>query len=161
MIKGLYRRRDLVTGLLIYGTGDSIAALLAGEFLLARCLGMAAIGALLYGLEIPHYFRWVSSKSSVLSAWQAALLRALLAMLYFNPLWVARHLFFIHWFSGAAVDSGIFLVALQSFITALPLTVLANLLIQNGIPLTYRFAASALFSCLMAIVYPLLASFLS
>lgn len=159
MIKVLYSRKDVLTGLLIYGSGDSIAALLAGEFSLHRCVGMTLVGALLYGLEIPHYFRWAANKTAQLPLWRAAVLRTLLAMLYFNPLWVARHLFLIQWFSGVPMQSDIFMVALQSFLTVLPVTVLANLLIQNVISLKYRFAASALFSCLMAVLYPLLANF--
>ena len=170
--------------MLIYGVGDTIAALLSGEFFLLRLIGMSFVGALIYGAEIPNYFRWVEKatqdhkyqeknlKSSegkrkgfslLRQPWQGSLHRTLLAMLYFNPLWVMRHLVFIALFNGAvdsvSVSLSLFYVALHSFLIAIPITATANLFIQNIIPLTYRFMASAFFSCSMAIYYPLMSSF--
>ena len=55
--------QDIVTGMLIYGVGDTIAALLSGEFVLLRLIGMSFVGALIYGAEIPHYFRWVDKRT--------------------------------------------------------------------------------------------------
>lgn len=160
-MKNPYTKRNLITGLLIYGTGDAIAALISGEFVITRFLGMAIIGALLYGLEIPHYFQWVATRTSGLKKWQAVVLRTLLAMLYFNPLWVSRHLCFIAWLSGGMVTWEILSIGLKSFISAMPITVLANFIIQNTIVLRYRFLASALFSCFMAIFYPVIAGLLA
>ena len=58
-----------------------------------------------------------------------------------------RHLVFITLFSGAinSVSLSLFYVALHSFLIAIPITATASLLIQNIIPLTYRFMASAFF----------------
>jgi len=178
----IYQRKDIITGMLIYGVGDTIAALLSGEFVLLRLIGMSFVGALIYGAEIPYYFRWVDKRTQNHKAqeknlkssegkhknllvlrqpWKRSLHRTLLAMLYFNPLWVMRHLVFITLFSGAidSVSLSLFHVALHSFLIAIPITATANLFIQNIIPLTYRFMASAFFSCSMAIYYPLMSSF--
>jgi len=157
----LYTRRDLLTELVIYGSGDAIAALLTDQFSLQRAFGMALIGALLYGLEIPHYFRWVARVATPHSRGRAILIRTGLAMLYFNPLWVARHLALIALLQGRidTIDLALLLTATQSFLSAIPITVSANLLIQNVVPLHYRFLGSALFSCFMAIYYPLVARF--
>lgn len=153
----LYTTKDIITGLMIYGVGDAIAALLAGAFSIERCIGMACVGAFIYGLEIPHYFRWVAHRTANIQGRMALVARTLYAMLYFNPLWVARHLAFIALLSGQSLE-GLLWVALQSFASALPITVSANFIIQNKVPLKYRFAASACFSCCMAIFYPLVAS---
>lgn len=159
ILRELYQPRDLLTGLLIYGCGDLIAALLTGQFSVSRLLGMSAVGALVYGLEIPHYFRWVARYTAGTPSWRGIALRTLLAMLYFNPLWVARHLAFIALVSGniEQISLNILSIALHSFLTAIPITVIANFTIQNRVPLTHRFMASALFSCFMAIYYPLVA----
>jgi len=159
----VYRRNDVLTGMVVYGVGDTIAALLAGDFVLFRLLGMSAVGALLYSAEIPNYFRWVEKVTS--RKVQHSVYRTLLAMLYFNPLWVARHLLFIKFFSegGGFIQEEafaalyeVFVIALNSFLIAIPITVTVNMLIQNGLVLKYRFIASALFSCAMAVYYPLM-----
>lgn len=153
------RSRDWIAGVLIYGLGDLVASSLAQEASLARALGMALVGGLVYGTEVPAWFRWAAARTAHQARWRAALVRAGLAMLYFNPLWVARHLFFIHLFSGHfdALDWALLAVATQSFLAAIPLTVTANLIIQGALPLRWRFVASASFSCAMAIYYPLMA----
>lgn len=154
----LYHWKDVITGLLVYGAGDAIAASLANDFSVQRMLSMCVIGALIYGFEIPHYFRWVAKITTNYSGYKVVVLRTLMAMLYFNPLWVARHLAFIKIFSGEgqSVSIDILSVALSSFLTAIPITVIANAVIQNLIQLQYRFLASAVFSCAMAIYYPLI-----
>lgn len=160
MLARLYTRRDLIVGVSIYGTGDAAAAMLAGQFSVVRAVGMALIGALIYGAEIPHYFRWVDGVTRRVAPVRAAVLRTGLALLYFNPLWIARHLLFIALFSGQPVDALLVVLAAKSFTAALPLTIGANMVIQNVISLPRRFPASALFSCFMAAFYPLLADWL-
>lgn len=154
----LYTSRDLLTGLLIYGIGDLTASLLTDELSLLRAVGMALVGTCLYGLEIPHYFRWVERQTRGLSGAKLVASKTALAMLYFNPLWVVRHLAIISWLNGENFELVILPIALKSFVSALPLTIVANIVIQNLIALKYRFMASALFSCFMAITYPLLAA---
>jgi len=80
-----------------------------------------------------------------------------LAIAYFNPLWIARHLFFIKLFSGqfGALNWHIFNVALISFVVNIPISFIANFIIQTKTALKWRFLASAIFSALMAIYYAL------
>ena len=156
----LYTRRNLLVGLLVYGIGDALAALLSGHVSVSRLLGMMLVGALVYGAEIPHYFGWVERTTRGLSSGNRLLVRTALALLYFNPLWVARHLLFIALFGSGTVDCHLLTLAWQSFVRALPLTICANVIIQNVISLPHRFLASALFSGFMAVCYPLLAAWL-
>ena len=112
---------------------------------------MIILGGSLYALEIPNYFKWIDKKAST------TFKRTLLAIAYFNPLWIARHLFFLNLFSSGTESIGIYLFELgfYSFLTNIPISFLANHVIQNKISLQYRFTASAIFSSLMAIYYAL------
>ncbi|MCP5162810.1 MAG: hypothetical protein H6999_03805 [Hahellaceae bacterium] len=157
-----YYLKDVLAGLLIYGTGDTCAALLSGEQSLTRTLGICLIGGLIYAFEIPNYFRWIVSRTQLLSPQKRVWLRTSLAIAYFNPLWISRHLAFITLLNGQAESLSwhIIYVATQSFLFALPVTLCANLIIQNGLALRFRFIGSALFSSGMAIYYPLSAAYL-
>lgn len=156
-LRNMYQKRHLITGFLVYGSGDLVASLLTHDFSFGRVLGMSCVGALWYGLEIPHYFRWLDQRSARPFIIPDAVLRPLLATLYFNPLWVARHLMLIMLFSGDGenISWDIFDTAVQLFLNAMPLALVANVVIQNVVPLSQRFLASALFSCFMAVFYPL------
>lgn len=87
----------------------------------------------------------------------ATLAKTVLAVLYFNPLWIARHLLFIKLFSGQFEGIGFNLmqIALWSFLVNIPISFIANYVIQNRIKLKWRFLGSATFSALMAIYYAL------
>ncbi|MEA3265847.1 MAG: hypothetical protein U9P42_02745 [Candidatus Fermentibacteria bacterium] len=145
-----YRLADITRGLVIYPLGDSVAALLMHEFSVQRLLGMVVVGGLIYSLEIPAWFSYINGKYSGVQ-------RTLMAMLYFNPLWIARHLLFIFLFSGqiSMVHWSILTIALKSFAVNLPVAFAANYIIQNKLPLNWRFFSSAVFSSLMAIYYAL------
>ncbi len=134
-----------------------MAALITNEFALSRTLGMMMVGSTLYALEIPNYFRWIDRRSSNQTGWALALRRTLLALAYFNPLWIARHLFFIKVFSAqwAVITPQIFVVGTYSFLANIPIAFLANYMIQNKLPYDWRFTGSALFSAAMAIYYAL------
>ncbi len=142
---------------LIYGLGDAIAALLLGQFSLLRLLGMLLVGATFYTWEIPPYFAWIERKTGRLSGMKRGFARAAWAMLYFNPLWIARHLLFIKIFSQEwdAISPDLLRLGFWSFVVNIPISLLANYLIQNVISLKWRFTASAVFSALMAIYYAL------
>jgi hypothetical protein len=99
-VKFRYRRFDIILGILIYSSGDTAASLMLSEFSIWRLLGMMFIGGTVYAFEIPNYFRWIDYRTGGLKGMQASLLRTGLAFLYFNPLWIARHLLFIQVFSG-------------------------------------------------------------
>lgn len=156
-MKILYSKQNVVKGALIYTLGDSIASFMLSELNLWRIIGMLAIGATFYALEIPNYFAWIDrflvKKNEVIFA----IKKSILAMLYFNPIWIARHLAFIKLFSGnfEAINSELFSIAFWSFLYNIPIALLANYIIQNKIPFQHRFLASAIFSGMMAIYYAL------
>lgn len=151
----IYSLPDALRGLLIYGVGDGVAAWLTGQFQLSRLLGIMVIGSTVYAMEIPHYFRWIDRQSPARPGWRASIPRTLLALLYFNPLWIARHLLFIRCFSGQweAVSTDLLRLGASAFLANIPFAFLANYLIQNQLPSDWRFPSSAVFSALMAIYY--------
>ncbi len=136
-------------------TGDTIAALISGDAGLVRCLGMFVIGSTLYAFEIRSYFSWIEKKASGLKGIRKTVLKTVMALIYFNPLWIARHLFFVYLLSGQVyeISSELLKAALLSFMFNIPVSVIANYLIQNRISMKFRFWASAVFSGLMAIYY--------
>lgn len=152
-----YKKANALKGALIYSAGDSIAALLMDEFSIYRLLGMVFIGATLYAFEIPNYFDWIVRKTESLRGIKATLSKTGLAILYFNPLWIARHLLFINLFSGEFEDINLNLlrIAFLSFLANILISFIANYLIQNRFKMKWRFMASALFSAVMAIYYAL------
>jgi hypothetical protein len=156
-IAGLYTRRNVLHGLLIYSAGDSAAALLLERFTLTRCAGMMAVGGLIYALEIPRVFAWIERRAPADGGTGGALTRTVLALLYFNPLWIARHLAFIALSEGSweRITTGLLVVGLRSFAVNIPLSLAANFVIQNLVPSRSRFLASAVFSAIMALYYAL------
>ena len=152
-----YTRRDALQGLAVYGAGDTAAMLILGEFSLRRLLGVMLVGATLYALEIPNYFKWIDNRVTTTHPVKRAALRTALAMLYFNPLWIARHLAFLLIAEGSpdAVNRDLLGIGLQSWLAGIPATLVANFIVQVKLPLKWRFFGSALFSALMAIYYAL------
>lgn len=150
--EGWLQWRDARQGLLIYATGDAIAAWVTGEFQWTRLLGMMLVGGTVYALEIPNYFRWIARRAGG-CGW----CRSVLALLYFNPLWIARHLLFIRLFSGQwdAIGWELLRLGAWSFAANIPVSFIANYLIQNRVPPPWRFVGSAVFSALMAVYYAL------
>lgn len=153
----LYSGMEVVRGMLIFGAGDAVAALLLDRFSLPRCIGMTAVGGLLYALEIPLVFAWIERRVPASGGVRAGLLRMLLAVLYFNPFWIARHVGFIALFEGALAERAPDLagIAVRSFLVNVPVALAANYIIQNRIPLGHRFLASGIFSAVMAVYYAL------
>lgn len=148
--------RNMARGALIYSGGDLAACLILNRFSIGRTLGLVVVGATLYALEIPNYFRWIDRKTAMLSTLRRTLGRTGLALLYFNPVWIARHLGLIRLFSGNPLAPGqLIRIGMRSFLWNIPIAILANYLIQNRIHLRHRFMASAIFSALMAVYYAL------
>lgn len=118
---------------------------------------MMLIGATIYAFEIPNYFAWIDRKTGNLNGIKKTLAKTSLAIAYFNPLWIFRHLAFIKLFSGnyEQINSSLILIAFWSFLVNIPVSFIANYLIQNKIRLDWRFMASAIFSAIMAIYYAL------
>jgi len=153
-----WNRRDVWTGLIAYAAGDGVAALVSGQFQWLRLAGMMVVGATLYAWEVPACFRWIDRRvPSTRAPVPRALGRTALATLYFNPLWISRHLLFVLLFSGRWEEIGWSLLRTGglSWIANIPLSVIGNYIIQVKLPLRWRFIGSAIFSGLMAIFYAL------
>jgi len=122
---------------------------------------MVLVGATFYAFEIPNYFDWIVKKTEKFKAIKATLTKTGLAILYFNPFWIARHLFFIKLFSGQLQDIGwnLLAIAFWSFLANILISFVANYVIQNHFEQKWRFLASAIFSALMAIYYALSETF--
>ncbi len=150
-----YTKSNIIRGAIIYSVGDTIASLLLDEFVWSRLLGMIFIGATVYAFEIPNYFNWIDKKTINQSGISKTLSKTALAILYFNPIWIARHLFFIKLFSVhiQEINTNLFIIAFWSFLVNIPISFVANYIIQNKFHLKWRFVASAIFSGLMAIYY--------
>jgi len=160
----IFTKQDIVKGAIVYTLGDTIATLILGEFNWIRFFGIMFIGAILYAFEVPNYFKWIEEKTKNLLGTKRTLAKTLLAIAFFNPLWIARHIFFIKLFMGqmafmnpnnpnALTMGSLWHIALQSFIAGALVSFIANYIIQNKIKLEGRFLASAIFSGLMAIFY--------
>ncbi len=151
-----YTWRNVKNGVLIYSLGDTIATLITGEFSITRILGMAFLGATVYALEIPNWFlnidRWTEKTKAGL---KRNILRVGYSLLYFNPLWIARHMFFIALFSGEweKISWGLLTAGGLSFLMNVPLSIVGNYVIQNKISFQWRYVASSIFSSFMAISY--------
>lgn len=151
-------KRDMLTGCLVYTLGDTVAALILGQGSLLRTLGMMGIGATVYALEIPNWFRWIDRRTpDAMPPGRRAWRRTVFALLYFNPLWIARHLLFIRVLTlgWPGVSWDLLRLGAMSFLFNIPLSALGNYVIQVRIPLRGRFLASAAFSGLLAIYYAL------
>ncbi len=57
------------------------------------------IGATVYAFEIPNYFNWIETKNNAKTGRKKAILKTLLALLFFNSIWIFRHLLFLKIFS--------------------------------------------------------------
>ena len=143
-------------GGLIYASGDSFASWLIGEFSYQRMVAMAILGGTLYAWEIPTYFQHLDRRFQQPGRLNS-LQRMLCAVIFFNPLWIARHLAFIRLITGQWQTIGLELLVIagQSFMYILPVSFVGNYLIQNKVALTYRYFASSLFSAFIAIYFAL------
>lgn len=150
-----YTWPNIWRGIIIYSVGDTIAALILAEFSIYRMVGIMFVGGTFYALEIPNYFRWIDSQIADSGNLLDSVKRSMLPMLYFNPLWIFRHLFFIQFFSGNWQKIGweLFTIGTWSFLVNIPISLLGNHIIQNKLPYHWRFFGSSVFSGLLAIYY--------
>ena len=118
---------------------------------------MMLIGATIYAFEIPNYFIWIDKKTASFTGIKKTVAKTGLAIAYFNPIWVFRHLAFIKLLTGNydQINTDLLTIALLSFAVNIPISFTVNFIIQNKIHLNWRFIASAIFSALMAIYYAL------
>lgn len=148
-----------IRGLVIYPLGDAIAQLILGDINLLRVLVLSLVGGFIYSYEIGKWFGYIQQK------FKQPLVKTAMAVLYFNPLWIARHFLFIElvlnpelFFNASTVGeqlTKILVLGLKSFAGGVLVSLIANYLIQNKVPLNYRFLLSATFSALMGIYYAL------
>ncbi len=171
---------NYVIGGIVFTLGDLLSQLLAKHFSLTRLTGLFIIGCTIYPLEIDNYFKFIAHlrlSSSFCLKWLVeqveegyrlnGLGRTVGAILFFNPLWIARHFLFIELLEAkdichnlpSCVSEYFHLIgsACESFIYAIPLVLIGNYIVQTKIPLKYRFIGSALLSLLFALYYGLMA----
>lgn len=144
---------NVIRGAIVYSVFDAVAALMLGQFSWVRFFGIMLIGATIYTFEIPNYFAWIEQKCNKYSGHKKKLIKTLYALLYFNPLWIARHLLFIDVLTFGHSSFAILNIAVKSFVVNIPISLFANYFIQNKLNLSYRYFASAIFSGLMAVYY--------
>ncbi len=171
-------RTRLLTAL-IYPLGDIVAQVILQEFHLYRVISLTFLAFAFYQWEIPRWFKFLdnitaSKPISILSLsltnnnklnWLG---KTLGAMSYFNPLWIARHMFFIslstiNWlgvidFKGLILSS--LILGTKSFLVNLPISILGNYIVQARLKLEYRFLGSVILTSLMTICYALAHRFL-
>ena len=150
-------KRDFIIGAVFYPLGDLIGSVFLNSYSLTRTLGLVAVGALIYAIEIPAYFAWIERRIGPAKAFKMQATKTLLAALYFNPIWIFRHAAFIAIFSGAysTIGWGLLSSSLFSFLYLFPVSICVNHVIQNWLPLRYRFFASSIFSVCVAVYYAL------
>ncbi|MCB1583866.1 MAG: hypothetical protein R3E90_00735 [Marinicella sp.] len=151
--KLIVKKSESIKGALVFGLFDAIAAYILGEFSIIRLLGMSLMGATFYATEIPSFFAWIEHKSQSMKAWHGKLYKTLMTAVYFNPLWVARHMCLIYLLNRQSFGWEVMNTAWLSFWYGLPVSLLANYVIQNHIVMKYRFLASAIFSGCMVVFY--------
>ena len=148
-----YKKINIIRGAVVYSVFDAMAALYLDQFSWLRFFGIMFIGATIYTFEIPNYFAWIEKKCSKYSGYKHQIMKTLYALLYFNPLWIARHLLFIELLTIGSSSFTTLTIAIKSFIVNIPISLFVNFFIQNQIKLTNRYIASVTFSGVMAIYY--------
>nr|VFK02380.1 MAG: hypothetical protein BECKH772B_GA0070898_102772 [Candidatus Kentron sp. H]VFK02449.1 MAG: hypothetical protein BECKH772A_GA0070896_102702 [Candidatus Kentron sp. H]VFK05441.1 MAG: hypothetical protein BECKH772C_GA0070978_102722 [Candidatus Kentron sp. H] len=153
----IYHWKNILYGAIAYSVGDAIGALILAEFSIYRMAGIMLVAGTLYAMEASYCFRWIDARIPNNGKLVNAISRTALMALYFNPLWIARHLFFIYLFSGNwnQINWELVIMGMWSFMASLPIALPANYLIQNKIPYHWRFFASGIFAALLAVYYAL------
>jgi hypothetical protein len=167
--------RNILEGFLVYGLGDLVAQIILGRPSIIRTLGVGFIGGSVYALEVPLWFRLIEGTfchaSDKIRACQMFTEpnnenicyldykgRTLMAMSYFNPIWITRHMFFLSLLNAISFGTlfsspfRVFLhlipVASKSFLISIPITVIGNYIVQNRISMRFRLIASAILSAI-------------
>ena len=169
---------DMLEGFLVYGLGDLAAQIILGSPSIVRTIGIGLIGSSFYALEVPLWFRMIEGTfchaSNKIRACQMFKEpnnenicyldykgRTLMAMSYFNPIWVARHMFFLSLLNAISkgyvfsspfrVFINLIPVAAKSFVVCIPIIILGNYIVQNRIKMKYRLIGSAILSSICAL----------
>lgn len=168
-------------GWVLYPLGDLVGQLIMHDVSLTRYLTIMFVGGVIYRFEIPRWFSFLDRyrfQKSTLKKFPLLniflhqeegdspetkfnwLGKTLGAALFFNPLWIARHLFFITLATSGfvGIDLGATLIkVLQagsiSFLTNLPIALVGNYVIQEHTSLRYRFMGSAVLTTILNAKY--------
>lgn len=139
---------------------DLLVQLSMHEFNAMRLVTVALAGGLVYRREIPTWFLQLDLANL------SGIGRAIGSLIYFNPLWIARHMLFIKiaTSSWAEITSGalVFIalaLGIKSFLLNLPLSFAGNYIIQTKLPVDVRYLGSIVLSGLLAVIYAIMASF--
>lgn len=139
---------------------DLLVQLSMHEFNAMRLVTVALAGGLVYRREIPTWFLQLDLANL------SGVGRTIGSLVYFNPLWIARHMLFIKiaTSSWAEITSGALvfvalLIGIKSFLLNLPLSFAGNYIIQTKLPVDIRYLGSIVLSGLLAIIYAMMASF--
>lgn len=114
------------------------------------------MGGIVYAFEIPNYLNWLNKKFDD-GGFVIKSLVAVLFTLYFNPLWIARHLLVLNFFQGnfAQINWELLRIGWESFVYSFFFTLPVNYIITNKVPVKWKFSVTAIFSSSMAIYYAL------
>lgn len=166
---------NTLIGWFLYPLGDLIGQLIMGHVSIPRLIAVALIGGLVYRFEVTAWFRLIDRVRITRTAGPMRFLarpgeqpaalnwvgRMLLAMMYFNPLWIARHLFIIMVATAPSIGAiawgqtlaSALSLGLTSFLTNLPLALIGNYIVQQKLSPQTRFLGSATLSGIMVIKY--------
>lgn len=166
---------------LIYPLGDAIAQLILQEFNFYRVLSLTFLALAFYQWEIPRWFKLLDNtvilKSKVNPVISLVVTddcklnwfgRTLGAIIYFNPLWIARHMFFIslstmngfELINFNSLITGSLILGVKSFLVNLPISLAGNFIVQVKLGFKHRFLGSVILTSLMTICYALAHRFL-
>lgn len=152
-----FTKNNMIRGAVIYAIGDSIAALITDDFSLQRLLGIIFLGGIVYAFEIPNLLGWIKENFYDKEVKHGKIYSTLIFSIYFNPLWIARHLLILNLFEGnfGEINMNLLSIGIDSFIYSTPVALPANYIITNVISYKWRFTVSAIFSGMMALYYAL------
>lgn len=165
-------------GWVLYPVGDLAGQIIMGQFSIIRFCVLAVVGGIIYRWEIPRWFGYIEkvrftaqskekypgfslilteSDDKFALTWLG---KAICAALFFNPLWIARHLIFISCALTPLAQIDFFQlvgstlkVGTISFFTNLPIALIGNYIIQKHLPLKFRFLGSAVLTTILNAKY--------
>ena len=152
----IYTKKDIFWGGILLVLSDGIAALTTDQLTLTRVLGMLIIGSTLYAFEIPNFFAWIEKiTSKYFEGFTRRFIKTIAVVIFFNPIWIFRHFAFIYILLGEfeLINHQLFLTASISYLFNIPISIVGNYIIQNKLPLDWRFVGSSVFSFIMTIYY--------
>lgn len=152
----IYTKKDIFWGGILLALSDSIAAIMTDQFTWIRFVGMLIIGATLYAIEIPNYFYWLEKfTDNHFKGLKRKVLKSVAVVIFFNPLWIFRHYIFIYLLIGEfdLINLPLLKSASISYAFNVPISLIGNYLIQNKMPLKWRFIGSSVFSVIMILYY--------